>query len=188
MFGEINCSYSIHVVISHILLIRGENPLTFRSAFKFENFFGEIRNLFKPGTVSQLKQIIQNCYVKRILEHHICKKTTFFAPEKKTKPGLKFNPGKENNHLIYVFNEDKTTSMYSIVEIIDKNTFHCNPQGKFLVNMPLTPEYDWSTVGVFKEGPMSEDITVIRRKDICGKVMKVCGYLITCPLNVLHEQ
>ena len=74
LFGQINCSYSIHIVPSHLLLIRGNQPLTHRSAFKFENFFAEMRNLFHAGTVSPLKQILQNCYVKRILEHHVCEK------------------------------------------------------------------------------------------------------------------
>lgn len=38
-YGTQNCTYSIHVVISHILKIRGNRPLTYKSAFKFESFF-----------------------------------------------------------------------------------------------------------------------------------------------------
>ena len=188
LFGQNNCSYSIHMTPSHLLLIRGDEPLTYRSAFQFENFFSEIRNLFQPGTVSPLKQILQNCFVKRILEHHVCEKETYFAPEKKPKPGVKLNPGKENNHLIYTFNKDNTITMYSIIEIINHNHFKCNVQGKFPLNLALIPEYDWSTVGVFKVGPRSEETKIVKRKNVKGKVLKVCGYLITCPLNVLHEQ
>ena len=125
LFGEINCSYSIHIVPSHLLLIRGDQPLTFRSAFKFENFFSEMRNMFHAGTVSPLKQILQNCYMKRILEHHVCQKETYFAAEKIPKPGVKFNPSKENNHLIYTLNDDDTICMYSIIKIIDYNHFKC---------------------------------------------------------------
>ena len=187
VYGQINCSYSIHVLPSHLLLIRGDEPLTYRSAFKFESFFAEMRNLYQAGTVSPLKQIIQNCFMKRILENHVCEKETFFAPEKTPKPGLKFNPGRENNHLIYTFDKDKTIKMYKIVEIIDKNTFKCNIQGRFILNHPLTPEYNWSSVGVFKLGPTSEETTNIERRNISGKVIKVCDYLITCPTNVLHE-
>ena len=113
LYGPTNCSYSIHVVPSHLLQIRGQMPLTYKSAFKFESFYGEMRHLFKPGTVSPLKQILQNCYAKRILEHHVCEKTLYLAPQKKQKEGVKLNPGKENNHLVYVYNENKY-EMYSI--------------------------------------------------------------------------
>ena len=186
-YGVQNCSYSIHILPSHMLQIRGNMPLTHRSAFKFENFYSEMKNLFKPGTVSTMKQIVQNSLMKRILEHHKCEKTTYFCPEKKPKPGVKFNPPKENNSLIYVY-QNHSFHMYSIDEVVDDDNFRCKIQGKFRATMPLTPEYDWSKVGVFKVGPLSEETKMIRRSDVAGKVIRVKEYLITCPLNVLHEQ
>ena len=147
-----------------------------------------MRNSFHPGSMSTVKQVLQNTYVKRLLEYHTCEKNTFFKPEKKPKPGVKFNPGKENNHSIYVFNENETISMYSIQEVIDDQKFLCKIQGKFPFKSELTPEYDWSTVGVFKTGPISDETKIIHRHEISGKVIKVNGYLITCPNNVLHEQ
>ena len=189
LYGKVNCSYSIHVVGSHLLEMRGNRPLTHKSAFKFESFFSEMRGMYQPGTCSPLKQILQNCYIKRLLEHHTCEKTTFFQPEKKPVAGKKFNPPKENNHLVYVFNdENQKITMYNIVEILNNDEFRCQIQGKFTLKMQLTPEYDWGKVGVFKIGPLSDDTYVINRNQISGKVMKVNGYLITCPLNVLHEQ
>ena len=187
LYGPTNCSYSVHMVPSHLLQIRGNMPLPYRSAFKFESFYGEMRNMFKPGTVSPLKQILKNCYVKRKLEHHQCQKPLFLAPIKKPKEGVKFNPGKENNHLVYVYDEKKY-EMYSIDKQIDSNTFECNIQGKFTAKFPSSPEYKWSDVGCFKVGPLSEETVIIKRSQICGKVMIVDGYLITCPTNVLHEQ
>lgn len=187
-YGTQNCTYSIHVTGSHLLKVRGNRPLTFKSAFKFENFFAEMKHLFHPGTVSPLKQILANCFMKRLLEYHCCEKSTYYSPEKKPVPGKKFNPGKETNHLVYVHSENNKTTIYSIVEIIDDQTFRCNTQGKFAVKMQLTPEYDWSKVGVFRVGPISEEDHYILKKDIAGKVLKVKNYLITCPLNVLHEQ
>ena len=180
LYGQINCTYSIHSVGSHLPLIRGNMPLTHKSAFKFESFFSELRNLFHPGTVSPLKQIIQNCYMKRILEYHICEKTIHYSPEKQT-------PTKENNSLVYTYNDDNIC-MYKIMERIDENSFNCKRQGKFTANFPLTPEYTWSDVGVFKIGPLSEESHVINVNSIKGKVLKVNGYLITCPANVLIEQ
>ena len=188
LFGPANCTYSIHVVGSHLLEIRGNRPLTFKSAFKFENFFSEMRNMYQPGTCSTLKQILKNCYAKRILEHHECEKTTFFKPEKKPVPGKKFNPSKENNHLVYVFNENQTITMYDIVEILNDQEFRCKVQGKFPLRMELAPEYNWSQVGVFKKGPLSEEDFMLNRNEICGKVLEVNGLLITFPNNVLHEQ
>ena len=187
LFGAINCSYSIHTVPSHLLQIRGNRPLTSKSAFKFESFYGEMRHMFKPRTVSPLKQIIQNCYVKRMLETHYCEKTLYLTPQKTPKPGVKFNPGKECNHLVYIFNNQKY-EMYSINKVIDNEHFQCNVQGKFSANFALTPEYNWSKVGCFKMGPLSEENVIIKRSEICGKVVNVNGYLITCPTNVLHEQ
>ena len=187
LFGQNNCSYSIHVVPSHLLQMRGDNPLTFRSAFKFETFFSEMRHLFQPGTASTTKQILQNCYVKRLLEFHHCKKTTFYSAKKKPTLGNRFNPGKEDNSLIYILNEDQKIIVYSIAEKINENEFLCNEQGIFHYKTHLVQDYNWSSVGVFKQGPISEEKQKIETRNIQGKVMKVNNLLITCPLNVLHE-
>ena len=180
LFGQVNCTYSIHV-ISHLLLVRGSRPLTYKSAFKFESFFSEMRNLFQPGTTSTLKQILQNCYIKRMLEYHTCEKKIVYGPPKNTTI-------KENNSLIYTYNEDDELCIYSIIEILDHNSYNCNMQGKFPAKFAQTPEYDWSDVGVFKIGPVSEETYVVQENMICGKVVKVNGFLITFPNNVLMDQ
>lgn len=186
VFGQKNCSYSIHVTGSHLLKMKKNNPITYHSAFKFENFYGEMRNMFHPGTNSTLKQILSNCFMKRILEHHVCEKTIFYDTfQKQTN---RRNPGKENNYLIYVVTENSPLTMYIIMDKIDDKHYSCCKQGKFKVTMELTPEYDWSTVGVYKVGPISEQRVVIPINAISGKVIKVKHYLITCPKNVLNEQ
>lgn len=185
LYGQVNCTYSIHVASCHLLLIKGNQPLTFRSAFKFESFFAEMKHLYHPGTVSSLKQILQNCYVKRMLEYHHCEKNIFYSPEKNPE---KEKQGKENNSLVYTYNENQTISIYSIFEIIDENSFNCYKYGKFQAKFELTPEYDWSDVGVFKIRPKSEESYVVRKNSISGKVLKVQGYFVTCPTNVLLEQ
>ena len=58
VYGAKNCTYSIHLIACHLLEIRGQVPLTERSAFKYENFYSEIKNLFQPGTISASKQIL----------------------------------------------------------------------------------------------------------------------------------
>ena len=80
VYGPNNCTYSIHIVASHILKIRGDQPLTERSAFVFENFYAEMKNLFCPGTVSPLKQILKNCIMKRQLQRHTCSSPIKYSP------------------------------------------------------------------------------------------------------------
>ena len=179
LFGERNCSYSIHLIGSHITQIRGDLPFTERSAFKYENFYAELRNLFQPGTISTSKQILKNCYMKRILENHNCVKSIFYDVE---------SQGRENNSLIYVMNEKKVYNFFKIIEKIDENNFLCNPQGRFSYKSDLLKDIDWDKVGVFTVGPYSNDTVVVQRKDIHGKMIKVKDFFITIPNNVLNEK
>lgn len=180
-FGEKNCTYSIHVLPSHLLRIRGDKPLTARSAFIYENFYSEMKNLFEPGTNSPLKQILQNTMLKRTLETHYCTKPITYCPVKVPNTGL------ENNSMIYTLNENNQHVFYNIIEM-NGDTFHCAEQGKFVHDCPLTPEIDWSSVGVYKIGPSSMKTKEIVKDQINGKVIKVGTFLITCPINVLNEQ
>ena len=179
VYGPKNCTYSIHLIANHILQIKGNKPLTSKSAFKYENFYSELRNLFQPGTISPSKQILTNCYMKRQLENHNCEKSIFYDTEKS---------GRENNSLIYIMNENNEYELFNIIEIIDENNFLCNPQGKFEYKCDQLKELNWSNVGVFQVGPYSEEEIVIQRKNIAGKVLKINGVFITCPNNVLREQ
>lgn len=181
-FGYQNCTYSIHTVLSHILRIRGNKPLTETSAFKFESFYSEMKHLFHPGTSSTLKQILKNTMMKRSLEPHCCTKPIKFSCKKPVGEGL------ENNSMIYVFNENNEHDFYNIIGINDDDSFECNPQGRFRYDCPLTPEIDWSSVGVYKKGPSSLNVKKIMKKEVHGKVVVVKNFLITCPLNVLNEQ
>ena len=111
VYGHTNCTYSIHIVASHILQIRGDEPLTSRSAFIFESFYAEMKNLFCPGTLSPLKQILKNCIIKRQLQPHTCSTPIKYS---EMPPIDQINPGKENNHSIYLLNDDGEHCMYNI--------------------------------------------------------------------------
>ena len=190
LYGKKNCSYSVHVVPSHLLQIRGTQPLTYRSAFKFESFYGEMRKMYVPGTTSTTKQILQNCYLKRAVEYHTCEKTIFYDCKKKPVEGKPFSPGLEDNSLIYTTDENNNHTFYVIIDKVEDNTesFICIKQGKFPFKPALSPNLPWNQVGVYKLGPtLKEDQFVIHRDEICGKVLKVDNLLITCPLNVLRE-
>ena len=179
VFGQRNCPYSIHVVSSHLLKMRGNVPLTERSAFKFESFYSEMKNLFKAGTTSPLKQILKNSFMKRALEYHTCQKTIFYDVEKK-------NETMENNSLIYTY-KNKKHEMYVIHTIIN-DEFICKRQGKFDYSSTLLPNYEWKTVGVYKQGPIGDEDFRIQRREVQGKVVNVMNMLITCPYNVLNEK
>lgn len=181
-YGSKNCTYSVHVLASHILRIRGSKPLTATSAFVYENFYSEMKNLFHPGSISTLKSIVQNTAMKRTLEPHSCSKPIQYNPQKVPNTGL------ENNSIIYVYDEQKTYKFYNIVKINPDNSFLCNQQGRFEYESQLTPELNWSLVGVFKLGPSTINTCTIQRNQVQGKVIKVDKFLITCPINVLKEQ
>ena len=181
-YGEKNCSYSIHIIGTHVLRIRGEEPLTARSAFMFESFYAEMKNLFQAGTNSPVKQILQNTLMKRTLESHFCTKPVKYSCKKNPNVGL------ENNSLIYIFNDKNQHEFYNIIEIGENDIFTCTPQGKFPYVNHLTPEINWSTIGVYTVGPSSKILQNINKKDIHGKVLKVDNLFITCPINILNEQ
>lgn len=179
LYGQKNCSYSIHIVPSHLLKIRGNDPFTERSAFPFESFYAEMKNLFQPGTQAPLKQILKNAYMKRALEHHCCSKTIFYQEHKD-------NDTLENNSLIYTF-ENNTHEIYIIMKI-ENDVFTCKRQGKFKFNTTLLPNHNWSSIGVYRKGPVGNENYNIEKNNIKGKVINVLNMLITCPLNVLQEK
>ena len=109
LFGTHNCTYTIHIVCSHLLNMRKHGPLTDTSAFKFENFYAELRRSFVPGTVSPLKQMMQTVILKRILSSHICQQSIYISPN---------DTNLECNSLIYVYNEEnKVHKCYKIYEM-----------------------------------------------------------------------
>ena len=179
-FGQKNCSYSIHVFASHLLTIRGDKPFTERSAFVFESFYAEMKNLFHPGTSSPLKQILSNTLMKREMETHFCNKPIKYDCEKSNVL--------ENNSMIYIFNEKKEHEFYNIVKKNDDNSYQCTQQGRFPYKCSLTQELNWSLVGVYNIGPSNSTEINIKESDIDGKIIKVKNILITCPVNVLNEQ
>ena len=180
IYGPKNCTFSIHTVGSHLLNVRGDSPLPFRSAFLFENFYSEMKNLFCPGTSSPLKQILQNCIMKRQLETHKCRNKIVFKkpPKKETR---------ENKSMVYTLSEDGHHNLYNITNV-DNNIMTCVKQGKFPAQFNETIKRDWSKVGVYKVGPTCHHPVKINRKDIAGKIIKVSDYLITCPNHVILEK
>ena len=177
LYGPENCTYNMHTFCSHLLEIRTHGPLTETSAFIFESFYGEIRRSFVPGTTAPLKQILKKILLKRNLSNHVCKNDIFIT---------NYDTSLESNKLIYCYKNNK----YIIYEItdIDGDMLLCNKVGQYPVSFPETPNITWSKVGVFKKGGVSSEITQINSSEISGKALNVGPYLITCPMNVLHEK
>ena len=78
--------------------------------------------------------------------------------------------------------------MYNIIRDNGDNTFTCVKQGKFACKFDELKNVDWSKVGVYKLGPICQNLITVNRNDIAGKVIHVDQYLITCPNNVLVEK
>ena len=177
LFGTRNCTYSVHVVSSHVGDMRKYGPLTETSAFRFKNFYAELRNSFKPGTVSVVKQMFQNFLLKRIISNHVCCEKIYLR-EKDT--------AMECNSLIYTY-ENNNHVIYKI-KAIENDNLICNQLGNHPVQLPNTSTLNWSSVGVYRKGGLCSLDVIVPRKSVAGKVIKVDVYLITCPANVLREK
>ena len=176
LFTVANCTYYTHVVGSHLLEVRGDDPLTFNSAFGFESFYGEVRNSFVPGTCSPLKQILSKVLLKRTIGPHCCQTPIKYS---------KTNTEMERNNLIYTFGNSK----YNIYKIIEKydNYVQCEEILTTTKTFKEATDLQWSKVGVFNEGNVG-DFKQIQIDNIHGKVIKIDKLLITCPINILREK
>ena len=177
LFGEQNCTYNTHVVGAHLVEIRHKGPLTSTSAFCFEAFYGEIRNSFVPGTQSTLKQIFKKVLLKRALTYHTCENSIYYSDHE---------TAMENNTLIYCY-KDQTHKIFKVFEVTDTHVI-CFKQGRTIYSFPDLPNYDFSKVGVYKKGLISDEKVKISISLIDGKVLEVDNLLITCPNNVLREK
>ena len=181
LFGQKNCTYSVHIVSSHLLKMRGNEPLTSRSAFPYESFYSEMRNLYKPGTTAPAKKILKNTIMKRTLEYHTCSRTIYYSKHKEN------NKTMENNSLIYTFKNNEH-QLFIIQDEINEGEFLCKKQGKFEYQTTILPNIKWSSIGVYKRGAVGRELYIIKKKDVKGKFLNVLNLMITCPINVLEEK
>ena len=179
VFGPGNCSYNTHVVGAHILPIRAHGPLTQTSAFGFENFYGEMRNSFVPGTSSPLKQIMEKIYVKRALADHVCLASIHIT---------NYDTELECNNLIYTFTHH-AYALYKVIDVLnEEEILQCHKITTSDAFFEDAPNLDWRNVGVFQLESIGSTIHNISQKYVCGKLIKINDLLITCPNNVLDEK
>ena len=177
LFGPHNCTYNTHVIGSHLIEMLHHGPFTMTSAFPFESFYGEMRHSFVPGTTSPLKQILSNVLIKRAISNHCCKLPIYIS-EKDT--------SMECNSLIYCF-ENGQFVLYKVVGKDDQNLL-CRKIETMPSHFAETPHLNWSVIGVFNQGEISQAETIIHMSAVKGKLIAVNDLLITCPLNVLREK
>lgn len=179
LFSAKNCTYNMHSMLSHLIDMRYQGPLTYTSAFGFENFYGEIRNSFVPGTPTTVKQIMKKTLLRRSLMKHSCHPTIKYS---------NYETALERNNLIYTYKHDQYI-FYKIVKVSD-NQLHCVEIDKKKHKFKETPTLKWETVGVFKYDKQGEkkDIKLIDPTAVGGKLIQVKELLITCPINVLEEK
>ena len=177
LFGARNCSYNTHEVGSHIVQMRHHGPLTKTSAFAFENFYGEVRHSFVPGTVSPLKQIFENTLIKRMISPHCCEPQVTYTTHETSL---------ECNNLVYTYVHN-TYNLYKINDLDDLDAT-CVKIETNEIHYPEAPELNWDKVGHFEFNGFSEEIVKIKLKSLSGKVIKIDDALLTCPINVLNEK
>ena len=177
LFGPKNCTYNTHIVFAHLLQIRENGPLTLSSAFGFESFYGELRNSFTPGTISPLKQILQNVYLKRVLSKHTCESAVTISD---------YNTPLECNNLVYIY-KDERYNFYKVLKIAD-NVLECVTIEKEIQSYEETPTLAWAKVGVFQFAGEKNDLVKVNVNSVHGKLIRVKNLLITCPNEILREK
>lgn len=180
LFSSQNCTYNLHVVCCHLLDIRYEGPLTLNSAFVFENFYGELRNSFTPGTKSPLKQIMEKVIMKRALSQHCCEPSIYYS---------NYETVLECNNLVYTYRFQQY-KFFKIIDISDteEKTFTCLEITTEKPKFVETPSLAFEKIGVVIEKEMLETQIKLKQNEICGKVIRIVPYLLTCPINVLEEK
>ena len=112
LFGAKNCTYTVHIVASHLLDMRVHGPLTETSAFNFESFYAELRRSFVPGTPDPLKQILQKVMMKRHLSLHTCSLPIHYSQK---------DTPLESNSMIYIYYNNEH-QFFKICEITSSGT------------------------------------------------------------------
>ena len=177
LFGSTNCTYNTHVLCSHILDMRkNNNSLTYTSCFGFENFYSSMRRSYVPGTSSPLKQILSKTFLHRIVSTHHCQTPIYFSSK---------DTHLQCNSLIYKFVNDEYHLFY--VNSIEDDTLICSSLGKHEHQFQGC-SLNWSKIGVFKTGAISNDSISVSKNSVHGKIIRVSNLLITCPNNVLREK
>ena len=89
----------------------------------------------------------------------------------------------ESNSIIYIYEENQYN--FYIIHTVHDNLLLCYKQGHFEHKFKETPEINWSSVGVFKEGGISDETEIVHKGRVHGKAIRICDLLITVPINVL---
>ena len=117
--------------------------------------------------------MLQSTLLKRLLTKHSCKESIFICDH---------DTNLECNTLVYTYSDGE----YHIYKIktITPRTIIGNAHGKYEANFnnKMPKKLNWSSIGVFEKGGISDEETVINVNQISGKVLIVNNYLITCCL------
>ena len=95
----------------------------------------------------------------------------------------------ECNSLIYTF-DNRAHQIYQIIKIDEENNeyLHCKKYGKIKPKFQETPTLNWSKIGVYEVGGLADEIEIIPKSNIAGKVIKLSSLFLTCPKNVINEK
>ena len=102
------------------------------------------------------------------------------------KPVSLSNTSKKRDDLVYTFENGHYTLLQ--VNDIEEDKLICSVINADPRIFPRHDDLDFGLVGVFKDfGNLNVQMTV-HLKDICGKLLRVRGLIITAPHNILTER
>jgi hypothetical protein len=164
-FTQKSCVFNVHL-FSHIFDIRDKEELDVISTEPFESSYNYVKRMYRAGTPSISKQILENMCVLR-MKRHICKPCVLIQP--------KTGYSKVRDDLIYT----KDMKFYIVKEVMDKS---------FLCHAVLVEDYhsridvtlNFTDIGVMTYTGI--DLTyevVILKMDVIAKAV-ICDKVIAC--------
>jgi hypothetical protein len=159
-FKKKSCVFNLHL-FSHLFEIRDRAELDTISTEPFESTYNYVKRLYRAGTPSIAKQVVENMFVLR-MKRHICKPCVLIEP--------KVGHSKVRDDLIYTIH----MTFYKVVEVMEKS-FVCHAVIVEEYNTRIDVTLNFTDVGVMTYKGIDETCkVVIPQIDVIGKAV-LCG-------------
>jgi hypothetical protein len=158
-FKKKNCVFNLHL-FSHIFDIRDKEELDCISTEPFESSYNYVKRLYRAGTPSISKQVLENMFVLR-MKRHICKPCVLIEP--------KVGRSKVRDDLIYTSDQ----KFYMVVDVMD-NSLVCHAVIVEEYKTWIDATLNFTDVGVMTYKGIDKTFQiVIPQMDVIGKAV-VC--------------
>jgi hypothetical protein len=162
-FKKRECVFNIHLM-THIFDIRDNEDFEEMSTEPFESSYNYVKRLYRAGTPSISKQVVENMFILR-MKRHICKPCILIEP--------KIGYSKVRDDLIYTID----MKFYMVIEVMDK-CFQCHVVMVEDYHSRIDVSLNFTDVGVMRYCGINETSKVIiRHQDIIAKGV-ICDNMI----------